>query len=124
MLSAEEIASLVPMRRFWTIDIMTFPAGCVAQTPSAIHRRNDPSADTGFWRNSRSRSKPTASVRPSSDSARAIPLALIQDTVVIRGRGESRNGRVTNAGLCMSGGAHRVEDNAELELGRGDVAAP
>jgi len=27
---------------------MTFPEGCVAQTASAIHRRNDPSADTGF----------------------------------------------------------------------------
>jgi hypothetical protein len=27
---------------------MTFPEGRVAQTASAIHRRDNPSADTGF----------------------------------------------------------------------------
>jgi hypothetical protein len=48
MLSAEVTASLVPIRRFWTIDIMTFLEGCVAQTASAIRPRDNSSAYTGF----------------------------------------------------------------------------
>jgi hypothetical protein len=48
MLSAEVIASLVPTRRFWTIDIMTFLEGCVAQTASNHRRNGHSSVDTGF----------------------------------------------------------------------------
>src|SRR5882757_2036440 len=50
-----------------------------------------------------------------SDSVRAIPLALISNTVVIRGRGARTAWRKTPA-FALSGGANRIEEPAELEL--------